>query len=107
MNVAEQLNAAGVGISHHFGGGTYAKETLIPAGAVLTQHRHDHDHLSVLASGRVKVTVNGAVAIFDGPACLTIKAHAEHEVQAMTDAVWFCIWATDCTDPEKIDEVVG
>ena len=103
MDIAEQLSAAGVGISHHFAGGVYAKETRIPAGARLMQHVHAFDHLSVLASGSVIVRSDGWVESYSGPAVLTIKAGSAHEVDAITDAVWLCIHATDETDPEQVD----
>lgn len=93
-------------ISHHFGGGVYAKETRVPAGMVLVQHKHDHDHLSVLASGRVEVIVDGQRTELQGPACLTIKAGKYHGVRALTDVVWFCIHATDCTDESAVDDVI-
>lgn len=93
----------GVGIAHHFGGGVYAKETVIPAGVELTQHRHQHDHLSILAVGEVLVEVDGETRAYRAPACLQIKAGAVHKVTALTPAVWYCIHATDCTDPELVD----
>ena len=93
-------------IEHHFGAGVYAKETRIPAGYVLVQHKHKHDHLSILASGSAEVTVDGETTVHTGPACLTIVADKHHGVKALTDVVWYCVHATDCTDIEKIDEVL-
>lgn len=93
-------------ITHHFGGGVYAKETIVPAGMVLVQHKHEHDHLSILASGTVEVTVDGARKVLIGPACLKIQAGTHHGIKALTDVVWYCIHATDCDDPEKVDEVL-
>lgn len=92
-------------ISHHFGGGVYAKETRVPAGMVLVQHKHEHDHLSVLALGRVQIEVDGVRSELEGPACITITAGKYHGIKALTDVVWYCIHATDCTDPDKVDEV--
>lgn len=97
------LFSNGGGIVHHFGGGVYAKETRIPAGVKLTQHRHTFDHLSILAVGRVVVAVDGQQKTFDGPACIEIKAGKAHEVTALTDATWFCVHATSETDHEKVD----
>lgn len=98
------LKALGVGITHHFGGGVYSKETRIPAGLSLVQHRHEFDHLSILASGRVRVSIDGEASEVQGPACLVIKAGAAHEVVSITDAVWYCIHATDCTDAARVDQ---
>lgn len=93
-------------IAHHFGGGAYAKETIIPAGMRLQQHRHAHDHLSILAAGVVDVIVDGKRTRHNAPACLTIAAGKTHEVVTLTDAVWYCIHATEETDPDKVDAVL-
>ena len=93
-------------IHHHFSSGVYAKETRIPAGYVLVQHAHKHDHLSILASGSVEMVVDGVRSIVDAPACLTIAAGKHHGVKSLTDVVWYCVHATDCTDEDDIDEVL-
>lgn len=93
-------------ISHHFGGGVYAKETKVPAGWILVQHKHEHDHLSVLASGTVEILIDGQRSELTGPACLMIKAGKHHGVKALTDVAWYCIHATDCTDETEVDEVL-
>jgi quercetin dioxygenase-like cupin family protein len=93
-------------ISHHFGAGVYAKETRIPAGSILVQHKHKHDHLSVLASGSVELVVDGIKSVIHAPACLTIEANKHHGVKSLTDVVWYCIHATECTDTDEIDEVL-
>lgn len=95
-----------LGIAHHFGGGVYAKETHVRAGQVLVQHKHEHGHLSVLASGMVEVLVDGARTVLAGPACVVIEAGKHHGIKALTDAVWFCIHATDCTDEAHVDQVL-
>lgn len=92
-------------ISHHFGGGVYAKETHVPKGMVLVQHKHVHDHLSILASGRVEVIVDGVRTERIGPDCIVIEAGKYHGIKALSDVVWFCIHATDCTDEDEVDEV--
>ncbi|WP_422096337.1 cupin domain-containing protein [Variovorax sp.] len=90
-------------LQHHFGGGVYAKETIIPAGLVLVQHKHAHDHLSILASGTVVLEVEGERRTLVGPACVTVEAGKHHGVRAITEAVWYCIHATDNTDAETVD----
>lgn len=93
-------------IKHHFGSGVYMKETHIGAGQILVQHKHEHDHLSYLVSGSVEVQVEGIRTALVGPACLLIEAGKHHGVKSLTDTVWLCIHATDCTDPEEVDEVL-
>jgi len=93
-------------IHHHFSAGVYAKETRIPAGYVLVQHAHKHDHLSILASGSVEMIVDGVKSVVEAPACLTIAAGKHHGIKSLTDVVWYCVHATDCTDEDAIDEVL-
>ena len=91
-----------VDIRHHFGGGVYIKETRIPPGFVLVQHKHKFDHLSILASGAA--VVNGTV--HTGPTVLVIKAGEAHGVRALSDCLWYCVHATTVTDPADVDEVL-
>lgn len=93
-------------IVHHFGGGVYAKETFIPADKWLVQHTHKHDHLSVLAQGSIELIVDGQISVIHAPACLTIAAGKHHGVKSLTDVVWYCIHATECTDEDEVDEVI-
>jgi quercetin dioxygenase-like cupin family protein len=93
-------------INHHFGAGVYAKETRIPAGSILIQHKHKYDHLSVLASGSVELIVDDVKSIVHAPACLTIQANKHHGVKSLTDVVWYCIHATECTEIDEIDDVL-
>ena len=93
-------------IQHHFSAGVYAKETHIPAGRILVQHKHKFDHLSILASGSIELIVDDTRRIVHAPACITIEADKHHGVKSLTDVVWYCVHATECTDADKIDEVL-
>lgn len=101
-NLAE-LDAPDVLIRHHFAGGLYAKETLIPEGRKLTQHVHAFDHLSALMRGTVIVKAGDVSAKYEAPQLINIQAGTAHEVSALTDVVWVCLHATDKTDPAEID----
>jgi len=97
-----------LGIQHHFSSGVYAKEIHIPAGCLVGSHAHKFDHLSLLASGEVIVKTDETTQHVKAPACLTIKAGIHHEISALTDSVWYCIHATDVTDPAQVDaELIG
>lgn len=102
----QNFDALGVEVAHHFGGGVYAKETVIPAGRVLSQHAHAYAHLSILARGTALVEVGGESREVSGPCCLTIAAGALHRVTSLTPVVWFCIHRSDVTDPALIDETI-
>lgn len=95
------------GIVHHFSDGVYAKQAKLPAGSEVLQHKHSYSHLSILAAGRVIVSAEGQEDTeYVGPACIEIRAGVHHSIRAIEDSVWFCIHATDETDPDKVDEVL-
>lgn len=91
---------------HHFAAGVYAKQMTLPKGHWAMKHVHDYDHLSILSQGTVVVEVDGVRHGYAAPACILIKAGQEHRIEALSDAVWFCIHATDETDPDKVDAVL-
>lgn len=93
-------------VKHHFVGGVYCKEMHIPPTHWRAGHRHSFDHLSVLASGRAIVEVDGERTEHVAPAVLTIAGKKVHTIIPLEPCVWLCIHATSCMDPEKIDEEV-
>ena len=74
-----------------FGKDMCVVETRIPAGQILVQHKHDYNHLSILASGRIILEVDGVTSWLTGPVCLDIEAGKHHGVKALTDVLWYCI----------------
>jgi len=93
-------------VEHHFSDGLYAKRMVIPKGFEAGQHAHMYSHLSILAKGRVLVKTDDAQKEYIAPACIEIKSGVNHTIQALEDAEWFCIHATDETDVKKIDQVL-
>jgi quercetin dioxygenase-like cupin family protein len=91
---------------HHFSDGLYAKQMSIPAGYEACQHAHNYSHLSILAKGRVLVETDDWKKEFKAPACIEITAGVFHKITSLEDCVWFCVHATDETDPKKVDEVL-
>jgi len=63
--------------------GLYFRSILLDEGSRVPQHKHDHDHATLVASGSVLVWVDGA---FQGnvaaPRAILIRAGAEHMFQA-------------------------
>ena len=93
-------------IKHIFADGLYAKEAHIPCGMKLAKHQHCFTHFSILAKGKVYVKSGGFGQVFEAPYCIEIKANVPHEIEALTDVVWYCVHATDEKDEEKIDQVL-
>lgn len=78
----------------------------MPADYLMLHHKHTFSHLSILASGSIELIVDNVKKNVHAPACLTISANEHHGIKSLTDVVWYCIHATDCTDEDKIDETL-
>ena len=92
-------------IVHHFGAGVYAKEMRVPKGYLAVSHKHNYDHLSILARGVAMVSTENSRHVYYAPSVVTIRAGVNHGIEAPEDCVWFCIHPTDEDDPAKVDEV--
>ena len=79
---------------------------MLPAGYEAGTHAHNYSHLSILAAGHVIVVTDDWTKEFKAPACIEIKAGIHHKIISLEDSAWFCIHATDETDPDKVDEVL-
>lgn len=84
------------------------------AGDVEHGHTHQFDHLTLLASGRLQVTVEGHVSEFTAPHMIYIKKDKMHELVALEpNTVAYCIHALrlgdavdDIIDPSMVPEGV-
>lgn len=90
-------------MEHFFTQGLYAKKMIVPAGTKVPTHRHVYDHLSILAQGRVRVSVGPVIKEYVAPAMIEIKKNIVHTISAVEDSVWFCVHATDATDVESLE----
>ena len=79
------------------------------AGDMETGHTHQFDHLTLLAKGKLKVTVDGEATEFTAPHMIYIRKDKVHELVALTDeTVAYCIHAlrdkenNDILDPSMI-----
>ena len=64
------------------------------AGDTEVGHTHQFDHLTLLAKGRLKVTVEGTSTEFTAPHMIYIHKDKVHELEALTDnTVAYCIHA--------------
>jgi quercetin dioxygenase-like cupin family protein len=84
------------------------------AGDIEMGHTHQFDHLTLLAKGKLKVTVEGTASEFTAPHMIYIHKDKRHELQALTDdTVAYCIHALrdkdtgDILDPSMIPAGVG
>lgn len=79
------------------------------AGDIEIGHTHQFDHLTLLAKGKLKVTVDGVATEFTAPHMIYIRKDKVHELVALTDGtVAYCIHAlrdkedNDILDPSMI-----
>jgi quercetin dioxygenase-like cupin family protein len=67
-------------------------------------HTHDYDHLTLLAAGSLRVTVDGQSTVFKAPHMIYIHKDKMHELVALEDhTVAFCIHARRDIDGNVID----
>ena len=93
-------------IIHHFGTGVYARQATLKAGSIVNKHSHTYTHLSILASGKVRLLTNkGDAKELIGPCCIEVPANTQHAVEILEDAIWFCIHATEFADVNDLDNV--
>ena len=84
------------------------------AGDIELGHKHAFDHLTLLASGSLRVTVEGKTTEFKAPHMIYIHKDKVHELVALEDnTVAYCIHALrdgngvdDILDPSMIPEGV-
>jgi len=75
------------------------------AGDTEQGHKHQFDHLTLLATGKLKVTVEGVVTEFTAPHMIYIHKDKNHELVALEDnTVAYCIHAL--RDRNKTDDIL-
>lgn len=80
------------------------------AGDIELGHTHQFDHLTLLASGSLKVTVDGFETIFIAPHMIYIHKDKVHQLEALKDnTVCYCIHALrdnngDILSPDMVPE---
>lgn len=77
----------------HYAGNLFIKEIELNAGESFPSHKHKFDHMSHVAFGKVRVTVNEHSQEFSAPHTLLVKAHKNHSILALEPSRWLCIHA--------------
>lgn len=72
-------------------------------------HKHHHDHVTMLATGRVRVEVEGYEPTeFVAPTFFVVKAEHHHKITALEDeTVAFCVFALRNSDGTLSDHYNG
>jgi len=79
----------------YFGNIWVRQNFLEKAGDAHPGHKHNFDHVSLLACGRVRVTVEGfPPKEFTAPTFIVIKKEHNHRFEALEDGtLWYCVFA--------------
>ncbi len=81
---------------------------LTDAGNVMQGHKHAYNHITLLAAGKLRVTVNGKVTDFTAPHMIFIHKDHEHHLEALEDrTLAYCIHAVRDKDTGEIIEGLG
>lgn len=80
----------------------FVKYTSSKRGNFLVQHVHEYDHLTMIATGMVRLWVDDViVGDFQAPAPIEIKAGKKHQFFALTDCTIYCIHRMHENEPDK------
>jgi quercetin dioxygenase-like cupin family protein len=75
------------------------------AGDIEHGHKHQFDHLTLLASGKLQITTPTGVSVFEAPHMIYIHKDKTHELTALEDnTVAFCIHAL--RDGNEVDDIL-
>lgn len=75
------------------------------AGDIENGHTHQFDHLTLLATGKLQVKVDGVITVFEAPHMIYIHKDKNHELTALEDnTVAYCIHAL--RDGNAIDDIL-
>lgn len=80
------------------------------AGDVNHGHLHHHDHVSLLAKGKISVTIDDTneATIFEAPTFFIVKADKKHTITPLEDDTSvFCVFALRGVDGEVVDFYTG
>jgi quercetin dioxygenase-like cupin family protein len=83
-------------------GNIYAKQMLLPKGSGTVGHSHEHDHMTLLAKGRLVVIVGDTETEYVAPAAILVKAKEHHALVALEETVAYCIHDVSQIDADDL-----
>jgi quercetin dioxygenase-like cupin family protein len=89
--------------------GVWCKQMhFVNANDIMPGHLHTHNHLTLLAAGRLKVTVNGISSEYTAPHMIFIHKDHVHQLEALeANTVAYCVHAVrDDSTGNIIDEII-
>lgn len=84
-------------------GNLYMRQMRFEKGDVEHQHCHTYDHLTLLATGSLKLTVDGVDCIVKAPTAIKVLANKEHRLEALEDnTLAYCVHALRDAQTEEV-----
>lgn len=99
----QKLPQVDLSVSHHFGGGIYARELFIPKGVTLTGKVHKFENMNILTKGKMLIYTGDESRVLEAPAIVVAAAGSKKAGVALEDSIWVTLCSTDETDPEVIE----
>jgi hypothetical protein len=88
---------------NHFADGIYLRELFIPAGVIVTGKIHRTRHMTIIASGTVRITTDSGIQEITGPAVFVSEPGIKKAAYAITDTVVMNPHPTESTDLIEIE----
>lgn len=90
-------------VKHYFSQGVYAREIMIPAGAMITGKIHKFEQLNILSAGEMSVLTDDGVVRVKAPFTIVSPPGTKRIAITHSECVWTTIHGTDETDVDKIE----
>lgn len=91
-----------IDVRHHFGGGVYIREALIPAGSMMVGKMHRTETMNFLVSGTLRMVTAEGTRDITGPYIFTSPGMNKKAAVSLTDAVFLTIHPSEEKDPDEI-----
>jgi hypothetical protein len=91
-------------------GNIWVRQNYLPnKGDAYQSHVHKFDHVTLLATGKVSVEVEGhQPKEFTAPTFIVIRKEHKHKITALTDdTIYYCVFALRNLEGEVVDEIYG
>lgn len=88
--------------------GVFIKSMVFTRGQVVLTHKHNYDHQTLLAVGKLRVSIAEKSIIYTAPTIIVIEAGKAHFLEGLADqTVAYCIHAvTGSDDVDEADPLV-
>ena len=89
---------------HHFAPGVYIREMNLKANDLIVGKIHNHAHVSIITSGKVRVSSEFEREIYDGPKIWISPAGVKRAIFAIEDTQWITVHHNE-NDSHDLDEI--